>query len=121
MKISDSEKHIMDILWQDSPKTANTIVDAIDPTLQWQDKTVKTLINRLLKKDAIGYEKAGREYRYYPILLQDEFIAIETDNFLHKVFDGNVSHLIAAFAQKEKLTEQEISDLKAIVRSMDDD
>ena len=119
MQISESEKLIMDILWLSSPLTAKDIIDQVDKDLKWQDKTIKTLINRLLKKQAIAFEKQGREYCYYPVLEQEEFLESVTKNFLQRMFDGKVSSLVAAFAKKEKLSNQEIEELKALIKELD--
>ena len=60
-KISESEWQIMKLLWAKSPSTANEIVKALSATTAWKPKTIKTLINRLVKKQALGYEKKGRK------------------------------------------------------------
>ena len=120
MKISDSEKYIMDVLWLSSPRRAKDIIDALDPSLEWQDKTVKTLINRLLKKTVIGFEKQGREYLYFPLLTEAEYVEQASESFVEKVFKGNVKSLIAAFAKPEKLSEQDIADLKNLVNQLDE-
>jgi len=119
MQISDSEKLIMDILWRQSPLTAKAIISQVDKRLKWQDKTIKTLINRLLKKQAIAFEKVGREYCYYPTLEQEAYLEMATKNFLQRMFDGKVSSLVAAFAKKEKLSAQEIDELKALIKAID--
>ncbi len=120
MKISDSEKYIMDVLWLSSPQRAKDIIDALDPSLEWQDKTVKTLINRLLKKEVIGFEKQGREYLYFPLLTETEYVEQASESFVEKVFKGNVKSLIAAFAKPERLSEQDIADLKNLVNQLDE-
>ncbi|WP_444995096.1 BlaI/MecI/CopY family transcriptional regulator [Aliikangiella sp. IMCC44359] len=121
MQISDSEKYIMDILWQSSPQTAKAIIDQIDSALNWQDKTIKTLINRLLKKGAINYEKKGREYLYYPVLEEQVYIENMSESFLERVFKGNVGSLVAAFTKKEKLSAEDIKDLKVLIDDLEND
>ncbi|MET1255785.1 BlaI/MecI/CopY family transcriptional regulator [Aliikangiella maris] len=118
-KISDSEKVIMDILWQSSPLTALEIIDKIDAELNWQDKTIKTLINRLLKKEAIGFKKQGRIYHYFPVLQQDAYIQSATTGFLQRVFGGSVTNLVAAFAKHEQLSDKDIQELKALLKKLE--
>lgn len=120
MKISDSEKYIMDVLWQSSPQTAKSIIENLDPALEWQDKTVKTLINRLLKKEVIGFKKQGREYLYFPQMSESEFVEEASDSFVDRVFKGNVKSLIAAFAKPEKLSTEDIKELKELVNNLSD-
>ncbi|MCO7224357.1 BlaI/MecI/CopY family transcriptional regulator [Pleionea sp. CnH1-48] len=119
MKISDSEKYIMDVLWKSSPLTAKDIIDKLDKSLEWQDKTVKTLINRLLKKEVIGFEKQGRQYLYFPQMAESEYVEEASDSFVERVFKGNVKSLIAAFAKSEKLSQDDIKELKSLVNQLD--
>ena len=58
-KISDSEYIIMDIIWSKHPIGSKEIIDQLDSS-QWTPQTIKTLINRLLKKEIIDYKKEGR-------------------------------------------------------------
>ena len=121
MQISDSEKFVMDCLWGSSPLSANQIIDKLDSTLGWHDKTVKTLLNRLLKKGAINFEKKGRQYLYFPILVEEDYIKNAADKFVNRVFNGSVSSLVAAFAKKEKLSEFELSELKQLIKEIEND
>jgi len=119
MQISDSEKLIMDVLWQESPLTARRIIDKLDSTVDWHEKTVKTLLNRLLKKQAVSFEKRGREYHYYPQVNELDYVQQASATFLDKVFKGSVSGLISAFAKKEKLSAQDIERLKQLLKEME--
>lgn len=120
MQISDSEKYVMDVLWQSSPLTAKSIIEMLDSEISWQDKTVKTLINRLLKKEAIGFEKQGREYRYFPLLEEQEYIAKASENFLARIFNGKISSLVAAFAKIEKLSSEDVAELRNLLNQLED-
>jgi len=111
---------LMDVLWSSSPKTARDIIAELDPELEWHEKTVKTLLNRLLKKDAVGFEKQGREYLYFPVLKQQEYIKGASESFLNRVFNGNVSSLVAAFTKSENLSTEDISELKSLLKEIDD-
>ncbi len=121
MQISDSEKLVMDVLWRTAPQTANNIIEQLDPQLEWHEKTVKTLLNRLLKKQAINFEKQGREYLYSPILKETDYIQGASENFLNRVFNGSVTSLVAAFAKNEKLSAQDVNELKKLLKDIEND
>ena len=59
-KISESEWAVMKVLWKESPLTANEIVGILTKRSDWKKETVRTFINRLVQKKAIGFEKKGR-------------------------------------------------------------
>lgn len=133
MQISNSEKVLMDVLWRtsssDEPISAKEIIQGIksgsDPQNKdsqkkdWHNKTVKTLLSRLLKKQAIAFHKKGREYLYYPILLEQDYVEVAADSFLKRVFDGSVTSLVASFAKQEKLTAKDIAELKALINEIE--
>ncbi|MBL4705804.1 MAG: BlaI/MecI/CopY family transcriptional regulator [Flavobacteriales bacterium] len=121
MQISDSEKCLMDVLWQSSPQSAKQIICNLDSNLEWHEKMVKTLLNRLLKKQAVGFEKQGREYLYFSILKQQDYIDGASESFLNRVFNGNVSSLVAAFTKKEKLSAKDIDELKSLLKEIGND
>lgn len=114
-KISEAEWLICQILWQQAPATAEEVVNSLLNKILWKPKTVKTLLNRLLRKGVLGYHKAGRQYRYYPILTQEECIQAETESFIQRVFGGAVQPTLAAFLKHKKLSPKEIEELKRIL------
>lgn len=64
-KISEAELEVMKVLWSKSPQTANEIIQALEGQMNWNPKTVRTLINRLVKKQVIfSQQKIGRTYMY---------------------------------------------------------
>lgn len=114
-KISESEWQVMKLLWVQNPATANEIVEALSPICKWKPKTIKTLLNRLVKKKAVGYKKKGREYHYYPLIAKDECIRAESHSFLRRVYGGAAKPMLAAFLENEDLSPEDIKDLKRIL------
>ncbi|MCP4709571.1 MAG: BlaI/MecI/CopY family transcriptional regulator [Planctomycetes bacterium] len=114
-KISEAEWQVMEVLWSRSPRTAHDIVKILSENTLWKPKTIKTLISRLLQKEAIGFNKEGRQYHYFPLLSQKKCIQAETKSFVARVYGGGLKPMLAAFLEDEKLTQQEILELKKIL------
>ena len=114
-KISEAEWAVMNVLWGKSPQTANEIVEALMKTTSWSDKTIRTLINRLSKKEVITYEVVGRVYHYSPVVSENECVRQEAESFLSKVRAGTLKPLMAAFLEEEELSADEIEELKDIL------
>ncbi len=113
-RISESEWEVMKLLWGKSPLTANDVVKML-PQKTWKPKTIKTLLNRLVKKQALGYEKKGREYDYYPLVKEAECVKAESRSFLQRVYGGATKPMLAAFLESEKLSPEDIKELKKIL------
>lgn len=114
-KISETEWKVMKIIWNNPYITANRVIDILDNSAEWNPKTVKTLLNRLLNKNVICFEKEGREYKYYPLISKDECIKEENKLFLDRVYNGAFKIMIANFIENQDLTKEDIDDLKKIL------
>jgi len=110
--ITDSEYEIMKILWKAEKKmTVADVVNELDGN-DWTASTVSTFLQRLLKKEVISCDKKGKTNLYYPLLKQSEYDLSETESFLSKIYKGSVKNLVAALYENEKLSKEDVSDLK---------
>ena len=114
-KISDAEWQVMKVLWEKSPVTANQIVEKLIAETDWKPKTIRTLINRLCTKNAIDFDKDGRQYMYYPVLSEEECVRQETRSFMSRIRTDALKPMLAAFLEEEKLSQDEIDELKSIL------
>ena len=121
MQISEAESVVMDVLWKRQPLSAEDVVASLSGQQDWQEATVKTLLNRLLKKGAIGAEKDGRRYLYAPVLQRDAWVQGESESLLERVFGGRVAPLVAHFSEQRKLSRKDIADLRKLLEELDDD
>ncbi|WFD08943.1 BlaI/MecI/CopY family transcriptional regulator [Tepidibacter hydrothermalis] len=115
-QISESELEIMKLLWKNCPLSSSEIISLLsDKKISWSDQTVKTFINRLLKKRALRFEKSGRNYLYYPLVSYDEYIKTENNSFIQRVYDGAIEMLFSKFLEEKKLSDKEIENLQRIL------
>jgi len=121
MRISTAESQVMKALWAKSPLTADEIIAALPDDQDWADATVKTLLNRLLKKDAIAAERDGRRFLYRPLVAQDDYVHTESQGLLDRLFDGKLAPLVAHFSQREKLSDEDVAALRRLLETLDDD
>jgi len=94
---------------------------ALQPQVKWQEPTVKTLLNRLLKKGAVSARKDGRRYLYSPVLTRDQWLSHESTGLLNRLFGGRVAPLVAHFSTQRKLSKKDIADLKRLIQELDDE
>ena len=119
MGISAAESVIMEALWKQSPMTAEDIAGLVADDHEWTEATVRTLINRLLKKKAIAAKKDGRRYLYRPVMKRADWVHEESQGLLDRMFDGRLAPLVTHFSQRKKLSAQDIADLKRLVSELD--
>jgi len=120
MQISEAESVVMDVLWRTHPLAAEDVVVALGDAQQWQEATIKTLLNRLLKKGAIAAAKDGRRFLYSPVLQREDWVMGESQGMLERLFGGRVAPLVAHFSEQRKLSRKDIAELRKLLEEIDD-
>lgn len=120
-QISDAESRIMEALWRKAPLSADQIIEKVGPANDWAPGTVKTLITRLLKKKAIAGAREGDAYCYRPLIERAEWVQSESQGLLDRLFKGEVTPLVAHFAEHRQLTAKDIKQLKALIAKIEED
>ena len=114
-KISEAEWEVMKVLWKRSPRTANDIVKELTGKTAWKRETIRTLINRLVGKKVLKFEKKGRQYHYSPRLSEAECIRAETESFVKRFGAGSIEPMLAAFVEEEELSPERIVRLRQLL------
>jgi len=114
-KIADSEWRIMKLLWQQAPQTANQIIDRLKVEVDWNPRTIKTLLNRLVNKGALNYKTKGRSYLYFPAVKENECKHEAVRSFINRVFDGALKPMLAAFLESKRLSKENLDELREIL------
>lgn len=120
-RISEAEWQVMRVLWERAPRTANEVVDALAGETDWNPRTVKTLLNRLVNKGALGFEPSGRSYLYHPRVSEEACAREESRSFLRRVYGGAFAPMLASFLDAEELSPEEIADLRRILDEKEGD
>ena len=119
ISISDAESRVMEVLWQRAPQTAEEVVAALSTPGGWHEKTIKTLLNRLLHKRALRAEKDGRRYLYSPLLQRTDWQQNESRSLLNRVFGGKLTPLLTHFSEHEKLSARDVAELRKLLDAID--
>ncbi len=119
-RISETEWEIMKIVWAKAPCSAIEIIQALRQNdASWHPRTAKAFFNRLVKKQALGFSKEGRAYVYRPLVRQDECIDEASESFLDRVFGGSLKPMLAHFVKRDKLSDEEIRELRRLLKDRD--
>ena len=111
-QISESEFEVMKIVWKYAPISTNEITDKLLQTTNWSPKTIQTLIKRLVTKGALTYEKQSRVFVYTPVV---KYIGQKSNTFLNRYYDGDITAMLSAYIENDRLSETEIDTLRSIL------
>ncbi|MEO5867140.1 MAG: BlaI/MecI/CopY family transcriptional regulator [Sphingomonas sp.] len=117
-RISDAEHTVMEVLWDESPLTAQDVSERVSSDKQWSANTVKTLLGRLLAKNVIAHEAEGRRYLYRPLVAREDYVAGESRKLMDRLFGGKLTPLVAHLAERDQLTAQDISEIEALLKDL---
>jgi BlaI family penicillinase repressor len=114
-QISESEYEVMKIVWKHAPISTNEITERLTKTTTWSPKTIHTLIKRLVTKGVLTYEKQSRVFVYTPLIGESEYIGQESNSFLERYYEGDITAMLSAYIEIDKLSEKEIDTLRSLL------
>ena len=117
-RISDAEHAVMEVLWDESPLTAQDVVERIPPERDWSANTVKTLLGRLLAKKTIAFQMDGRRYLYRPLVARGDYVEGESRRLMDRLFGGKLTPLVAHLAERDALTNEDIAEIEALLKGL---
>lgn len=114
-QISEAEFEVMKIVWKYAPISTNEITDRLVKTTTWSPKTIQTLIKRLVTKGALSYEKQSRVFVYTPLVGEAEYITQQSNTFLDRFYNGNITAMLSSYLDNDRLSESEIDELHSLL------
>ena len=117
-RISEAEAAVMMVLWEQSPLTAQEVIDRVPAERAWSANTVKTLLARLVAKKAVAHEADRRRYLYRPLVARGDYVARESRRLIDRLFGGRVTPLVAHLAQRDALSADEIAEIEALLKEL---
>lgn len=116
VRLSEAEWKVMDVLWEEAPRTIMQLTRRFQETTGWTKHTVMTFLKRMEEKGAVYYKEGGRAKQYYPKIDRQEAALQETEEFLEKVFSGRMGLMLNTMVERKALSGEEISELYEILR-----
>ena len=114
-EISNAEWQVMNVIWDQQPTTASNVIKQLSAKNEWSPATIRTFLHRLVKKGALRYEQDGNRYLYRAAVTRSATIKQASRSFSFSVFGGQIGPLLTHFVKTNKLTEDEIKELQALL------
>src|SRR5262245_4750392 len=115
IKISQAEWEVMTVAWNKSPVAASEVIEQLAPKNDWQPRTIRTLLSRLVDKGALRALLDGKRYLYEPKVTMEAWVQHESRSFLERVFGGAPASMLINLVKHAELTPQEIKELRKIL------
>jgi len=115
ISISDAEWAVMEVVWNHGRAAAADVVADLADSRNWNHRTIRTLLSRLVEKGALSAAADGNRYLYTPAVSRQKCVRAESRSFLEKVFAGDVRSLLLHFAKESRLPPEDIERLKKML------
>lgn len=116
MKLSDTEWDVMDRVWERGRVRAREVHGDLASSRGWAYTTVKTLLDRLARKGAVGAEKSGKTTVYVPLVTRAKARRSAVRLLLEKAFDGATAPLLRFVVENGDLPARERQELLRVLK-----
>jgi len=119
-RISDAEHAVMEALWQRAPQSAAEMCETVCTARGWSMPTVKTLLARLVAKNAVTTEPDGRRFLYSPLINRSDYVGGESRRLVDRLFGGRAAPLFAQLAEADAdaLSDDDIAEIERLLKEM---
>ncbi|MEM9410992.1 MAG: BlaI/MecI/CopY family transcriptional regulator [Planctomycetota bacterium] len=114
-EISPAEWQVMNVVYENQPVAASTVINELASENDWTSATVRTFLHRLVKKGALKYDQEGNRYFYRAAFSKSVLIKEASSSFLSSVFGGETGPLLTHFVKSSKLSKNEIESLQKLL------
>mgnify|MGYP003577692842 CR=1 FL=1 len=122
MKVSEAESKVLEVFWRsEGPLSAEEVVAAMDNDREWSAGTIRTFLTRLVKKKALAAKPDGRRYLYQVLIPREDYVHKQSRDLLDKLFGGRITPFITQFSERQRLSRDEIEELKRLIERLDHD
>lgn len=113
--LTPAEWHLMECLWEQAPRTGREVVDYLKEDMGWSKSTTLTMLRRMTEKGLLRCDEKGEVRCYYPLVVREDALLRETEDFLGRVYRGSVGMLMSTLTKKQNLSKNEIRELYRIL------
>ncbi len=120
ISLSDGEWKLMNLLWEQAPRTITELTHLLKEDTGWSKNTIITMLNRLETKQAVCHQEGERAKQFYPLVQRSEAALEETAGFLNRVYEGSLSMMVHAMASSNRLSREDIEELYDILKQAEE-
>ena len=110
-RLGAMETRFAQLIWDNAPVSSGELVKLCEKELSWKKSTTYTMLRRLCERGIFKNEDGA----VTALMSREDFAALQSEKFVEETFDGSLPRFLAAFASRNKLSEQEIEQLQRLI------
>jgi BlaI family transcriptional regulator, penicillinase repressor len=115
-ELFDSEWAILQVVWEQQPCAAPTVQEALAKERRWAYTTVKTMMDRMVKKGLLTTEKVRNLYLYRAAITRPQAQRREVWRTVKRAFDGALTPMMQFLIENERLSEADYRQLERLIQ-----
>lgn len=118
--IPATEWDLLEALWDAERATAREVAEALEDTRGWAYSTVKTLLDRMVKKGLVNGRRVGNVWEYSAAVPRLDAQRGAWRRFVDTAFGGSMAPALRFLATDAKLTRRQREQLAAMLEGGDE-
>lgn len=114
--ITESEEIVLKILENNNPITMKQLIELVKQEKKWADSTIKTFVNRLVKKGRVTIIEKEVQY-FMPVHSREKRGITAFCEIIDKFYDGHWQQAVLSFAENEKITQEELESVLDYIKN----
>lgn len=120
-KPTDSELEILQVLWENSPRTVREVNDILSKKRETGYTTTLKLMQIMFEKGLVSREKKGKTHIYSAEVGENDIQEELLDRFIDKVFKGSASKLMLQALGRKKSSPEELKEIQELLKNFEKD
>lgn len=116
-KLFDSEREVMEVIWEEDGITAREVARILSEKTGWNKNTTYTVIKKCIRKGWVERREPG--FMCHALISREQARRNDTEEFVNRVFGGSVPLLFSALLSEKKMSKEEIAHLKQMIDEME--
>ncbi len=116
-KLGEMEEKFAELIWEHAPVGSGELTRLCEAAFSWKRTTTYTMLKRLCERGLFANEKGTVVVR----MSREDFLAARGEEFLEENFEGSLPLFLTAFSRKRRLRDQEISMLRELIESYEEE
>jgi BlaI family penicillinase repressor len=116
-ELTHAEWQIISAVWENEPCAAPTIQEALEKKKGWSYSTVKTLMDRMVKKSLLKTKRIRNLILYRSVITRPQAQRSEIMRTVKRAFGGALTPMMQFLLENNKLSKKELDELEKLISS----
>lgn len=116
-ELTEAEWEIISAVWSHQPCAAPTITEALEAKKGWSYSTVKTMMDRMVKKSLLKTERIRNLVLYRSAITRRQAQHCEILRTVKRAFDGAMTPMMQFMLNSSKLSSGELNELEKMIKA----